>query len=172
MYCTICFAAETGLCGGTVDDQRFSGPAPTGRERNRLVTSLRKRFTYHRIGYVKLIANEAREVIPEILLLLFVIIGVAALAFVLFADMRDLDLWVRCCLALFETQLVGLFASLFASEIGRCVKDTVRVMLYLIRRPFLNMGGPVLQECPLGPDGMGRDRMCLSCRLQNKGGTQ
>ena len=82
-----------------------------------LVVALRKRFTYPRIGYVKLIPDEAKEVVPGILLLLLVLVAVMAIAFLFFGDVGDFDLWVQWCPVLFGTQLAGFFVFL-ASKSG------------------------------------------------------
>ncbi|NQT82007.1 hypothetical protein HQ563_03230 [bacterium] len=82
-----------------------------------LLPALRKRFTYRRIGYVKLIPDEAKKIVPGIFLILLILIAVMAVALLLFGDVSDFDLWVKWCPALFGTQLAGLFLSL-ASKTG------------------------------------------------------
>jgi hypothetical protein len=74
-----------------------------------LVLALRKRFTYRRIGYVKLIPDKAREVAPGIFLIMLVLIGVMALALLLFGDVGNFDLWVKWFPAMFGAQLAGFF---------------------------------------------------------------
>ena len=85
-----------------------------------LVLTLRKRFTYPRIGYVKLTPDNAKEVIPGIFLIMLVLIAIMALALLLFGDIGNFDLWVKWCPALFGAQLAGLFLFLSSkSGLGR-----------------------------------------------------
>lgn len=82
-----------------------------------LVVTLRKRFTYPRVGYVKFIPDSAKEIVPGILLLMLVLIAVMAIALLLFGDVGDFDLWVKWCPALFGVQLASFFVML-ASKSG------------------------------------------------------
>jgi hypothetical protein len=77
-----------------------------------LVLTLRKRITYRRIGYVRLIPDEAKDVVPGIFLMLLVLVAIMAFAFFLFGDMRDFNLWEKWCAALFGVQLAGFFVML------------------------------------------------------------
>ncbi len=74
-----------------------------------LVLTLRKRFSYPRIGYVKLIPDNAKEVVPGIFLIMLVLLAIMAIALLLFGDVGNFDLWVKWFPALFGAQLAGLF---------------------------------------------------------------
>jgi hypothetical protein len=60
-----------------------------------VLNALRKRFTYPRTGYVKLIEDKPKDAIAGIALVSLIIIGVLAVAFILFADVRDFSLWMK-----------------------------------------------------------------------------
>lgn len=60
-----------------------------------ILNALRTRFTYPRMGYVKLIEDKPKEVIGGIALVTLIIIAVLAVVFILFADVRDFGLWMK-----------------------------------------------------------------------------
>jgi hypothetical protein len=57
--------------------------------------AMRKRFTYPRIGYVKLIPDKPKDAISGIALITLIIIAVMAVVFILFADVRNFSLWLK-----------------------------------------------------------------------------
>lgn len=60
-----------------------------------ILNALRNRFTYPRAGFVKLVEDKPRDVITGIALVTLIIITVLAVAFIIFADIRDFGLWMR-----------------------------------------------------------------------------
>lgn len=62
---------------------------------NPILNALRARFTYPRTGYVKLIPDKPKDVISGIALVTLIVIAVLAVAFILFADVRDFGLWMK-----------------------------------------------------------------------------
>jgi hypothetical protein len=83
-----------------------------------LLGAMRKRFTYPRIGYVRLIPDKPKETIGGIALVTVVVLGALALAFLFFGQVRDFDLWLRWCPFWGGTVLAGMFCS-FASKSGQ-----------------------------------------------------
>jgi len=79
--------------------------------------AMRKRFTYPRIGYVKLIPDKPKEVITGIFLVSIAVLAILAIAFLIFGGIRDFDLWLRWCPFWGGTVLAGMFSS-FASKSG------------------------------------------------------
>ena len=79
--------------------------------------AMRKRFTYPRIGYVKLIPDKPKEAIAGIFLVSVVVAGILVVAFLIFGGIRNLDLWLRWCPFWGGTVLAGMFSS-FASKSG------------------------------------------------------
>ncbi|MFC1634125.1 hypothetical protein ACFL5Z_04735 [Planctomycetota bacterium] len=82
-----------------------------------LLAVMRKQFTYPRIGYVRPIPDKPKEIIGGIFLLTLVVLGVLALVFLFFGQVRDFDLWLRWCPFWGGTVLAGMFNS-FASKSG------------------------------------------------------
>lgn len=82
-----------------------------------LLETLRKRFTYPRIGYVKLIPDKPKEVIAGISLVSVAVLGILAVVFLLIGGIRDFDLWLRWCPFWGGTVLAGMFGS-FAAKSG------------------------------------------------------
>lgn len=81
-----------------------------------LIPGLRKRVTYPRVGYVRTLPEKPREV-GGVFILIFILIGILAIALVLFGDVGNFGLWVKWFPAVFGVQLAGLFADL-ASKSG------------------------------------------------------
>jgi hypothetical protein len=82
-----------------------------------LLEAMRKRFTYPRIGYVKLIPDKPKEVIAGISLVSIAVLAILAIAFLIFGGIRNFDLWLRWCPFWGGTVLAGMFSS-FASKSG------------------------------------------------------
>ena len=82
-----------------------------------VLEALRKRFTYPRIGYVKLIPDKPKEVIGAIFLVTLIVLAIMAVAFVLFGNVRDFNLWMKWLPIWGGTVLAGMFSS-FASKSG------------------------------------------------------
>jgi len=79
--------------------------------------AMRKRFTYPRIGYVRLIPDKPKETIAGIFLVSIVVAGILAVAFLIFDGIRNFELWLRWCPFWGGTVLAGTFSS-FASQSG------------------------------------------------------
>ena len=79
--------------------------------------AMRKRFTYPRTGYVKLIPDKPKEVIAGIFLVSIFVLGMLAVVFLIFGGIRNFDLWLRWCPFWGGTVLAGMFSS-FASKSG------------------------------------------------------
>jgi hypothetical protein len=77
-----------------------------------ILIALRKRYTYPRIGYVRLVPDKPKNVIGAILLITLIVIIVMALFFLLFADIGDFDLWMRWIPVWAGVVLAGMFSSL------------------------------------------------------------
>lgn len=78
---------------------------------------MRKRFTYPRTGYVKLVPDKPKEAIAGISLVSIAVLGILAVAFLIFGGIGDFDLWLRWCPFWGGTVLAGMFSS-FASKSG------------------------------------------------------
>lgn len=59
------------------------------------LNAMRKRFTYPRAGFVKLVENKPKDAIAGIALITLIVIAVLAVAFILFADVGDFGLWLK-----------------------------------------------------------------------------
>jgi len=95
-----------------------------------LLVAMRKRFTYPRIGYVKLIPDKPKEVIRAISIVTLIVIAVMAVAFILFADVRDFNLWMRWIPTWAGVVLAGMFSS-FGSKSG-CLRFYVFALWSLV----------------------------------------
>lgn len=82
-----------------------------------MLAAMRKRYTYPRIGYVKLIPDKPKAVLTGILLVTLVVIVAMAVAFLLFGDVRDFNLWLKWVPFWGGVVLAGMFSSL-ASKSG------------------------------------------------------
>ena len=80
-----------------------------------LLEAMRKRFTYPRIGYVKLIPDKPRDVITGILLVSIAVAVILVIVFLIFGDIGNFELWLRWCPFWGGTVLAGMFSS-FASK--------------------------------------------------------
>jgi hypothetical protein len=124
-----------------------------------LLVAMRRRFTYPRIGYVKLIPDKPKEVLGAIFLITLVVVAVMAVAFLLFGDVRDFNLWLKWTPAWGGVVLAGMFGS-FGSKSG-CARYYVFAVWSLISGfvlsvlrfeavetgtllYFLVMGGPLI----------------------------
>jgi hypothetical protein len=81
-----------------------------------ILSALRNRFTYPRTGYVKLIDDKPKDVIAGIALVTLIVIAVLAVAFFLFANVRDFGLWMKWVPLWAGIMLAGMFASLAAKS--------------------------------------------------------
>jgi hypothetical protein len=79
--------------------------------------ALRRRFTYPRIGYVKLIPDKPKDVIAAIAIVTLIVVVAMAVAFALLADVRDFGLWMKWVPLWGGTVLAGMFSS-FGSKSG------------------------------------------------------
>ncbi|MHC4085163.1 MAG: hypothetical protein ACYSWZ_02630 [Planctomycetota bacterium] len=79
-----------------------------------ILSALRNRFTYPRTGFVKLIEDKPKDVIAGIALVTLIIIAILAVAFIIFADVRDFGLWMRWVPLWAGIMLAGMFVSLAA----------------------------------------------------------
>jgi hypothetical protein len=82
-----------------------------------LLEAMRKRFTYPRIGYVRLIPDKPKEVISGIFLVSVAVAVIMVIVFLIFGDVRNLELWLRWCPFWGGTVMAGMFSS-FASRSG------------------------------------------------------
>ncbi|MFQ6123449.1 MAG: hypothetical protein ACE5R6_02445 [Candidatus Heimdallarchaeota archaeon] len=73
---------------------------------------LRGRFTYPRTGYVKFELEKPKKVVGGIMLIIIGLMAIMALAFTLFRDVRNFDLWLKWFPSFCGTLLVGLFLDL------------------------------------------------------------
>ena len=102
--------------------------------------AMRKRFTYPRIGYVKLIPDKPKEVLGAIFLITLIVVVVMAVVFFLFGDVRDFNLWMKWVPVWGGVVLAGMFSS-FGSKSG-CTRYYVFALWSLI-------SGFVLSVLPL-----------------------
>lgn len=79
--------------------------------------TMRKRFTYPRTGYVKLVPDKPGHVVGGIFLVSVVVLAILAVAFLVFGEVGDVNLWLRWCPLWCGTVLAGMFSS-FASKSG------------------------------------------------------
>ena len=84
-----------------------------------VLLAMRRRFTYPRIGYVKLMPDKPKTVITGILIVTLIVIVVMAAAFFLFGDISDFNLWMKWVPFWGGVVLAGMFSSL-ASRSGCC----------------------------------------------------
>lgn len=82
-----------------------------------VLEAMRRRFTYPRVGYVKLIPDKPKDVIRGIFLVTLVVLVVLGVALWTTGKIRDFDLWMRWCPFWGGTVLAGMFSS-FASKSG------------------------------------------------------
>ncbi|MHC4242844.1 MAG: hypothetical protein ACYS3N_20360 [Planctomycetota bacterium] len=95
-----------------------------------VLVALRKRYTYPRIGYVKLIPDKPKEVIGAIFLITLIVIVVLAIIFFLFGDVRDFNLWMKWIPVWGGVVLAGMFSS-FGSKSG-CLRYYIFAIWSLI----------------------------------------
>jgi hypothetical protein len=82
-----------------------------------LLEAMRKRFTYPRIGYVKLIPDKPKDVITGIFLVSIAVAVILVIVFLIFGDITNFELWLRWCPFWGGTVIAGMFSS-FASKSG------------------------------------------------------
>ncbi len=80
------------------------------------LNATRKRFTYPRTGYVKLIPDKPKDAISGIALITLIVIAVLAVAFILFADVGDFGLWLKWVPVWAGVVLAIMFISLAAKS--------------------------------------------------------
>lgn len=95
-----------------------------------VLVALRKRYTYPRIGYVKLIPDKPKEVIKAIFLITLIVILVMAVLFFLFADVRVFNLCMKWVPVWAGLVLAGMFSS-FGSKSG-CIRYYIFAIWSLI----------------------------------------
>jgi hypothetical protein len=95
-----------------------------------VLIAMRKRFTYPRIGYVKLIQDKPKEVLGGIFLITLIVIVVMAVVFLLFGDVRNFNLWMKWLPVWGGIVLAGMFSS-FGSKSG-CIRYYVFAFWSLI----------------------------------------
>jgi len=81
-----------------------------------VLNALRKRFTYPRTGYVKLVEDKPRDAITGIALVTLIVIALLAVAFILFANVSDFSLWMKWVPFWAGIMLAGMFVSLAAKS--------------------------------------------------------
>ena len=81
-----------------------------------ILSAMRNRFTYPRTGFVKLIEDKPKDAIAGIALVTLIIIAVLAVAFILFADVRDFGLWMKWVPLWAGIMLAIMFVSLAAKS--------------------------------------------------------
>lgn len=75
-----------------------------------ITEAVRKRYTYPRLGYVKLHTDSARKTLPGIFLYQFIVFAVMAVAlFIIFGDVTNPQLWFKWSPLWFAMMLVGAF---------------------------------------------------------------
>ena len=95
-----------------------------------VLVALRKRYTYPRIGYVKLIPDKPKEVIGAIFLITLIVIVILAVIFFLLGDVRDFNLWMKWIPVWGGVVLAGMFSS-FGSKSG-CLRYYIFAIWSLI----------------------------------------
>ena len=81
-----------------------------------VLNAMRKRFTYPRTGYVKLIPDKPKDAISGIALITLIVIAVLAVAFILFAAVGDFGLWLKWVPLWAGVVLAIMFVSLAAKS--------------------------------------------------------
>ena len=81
-----------------------------------VLNAMRKRFTYPRTGYVKLVEDKPKDAIAGIALITLIVIAVLAVAFILFADVGDFGLWLKWVPLWAGVVLAIMFVSLAAKS--------------------------------------------------------
>ncbi|MHC4109662.1 MAG: hypothetical protein ACYSUY_01220 [Planctomycetota bacterium] len=78
--------------------------------------AMRKRFTYPRTGYVKLVEDKPKDAIAGITVITLIVIAVLAVAFILLADVGDFGLWLKWVPLWAGVVLAIMFISLAAKS--------------------------------------------------------
>ena len=81
-----------------------------------VLNAMRKKFTYPRTGFVKLIEDKPKDAIAGIALVTLIVIAVLAVAFIIFADVRDFGLWMKWVPLWAGVVLAIMFVSLAAKS--------------------------------------------------------
>ncbi len=80
------------------------------------LNAMRKRFTYPRTGYVKLVEDKPEDAITGIVLITLIVIAVLAVALILLADVGDFGLWLKWLPLWAGVVLAIMFISLAAKS--------------------------------------------------------
>ncbi|MHC4546552.1 MAG: hypothetical protein ACYTDW_19795 [Planctomycetota bacterium] len=80
------------------------------------LNAMRKRFTYPRTGYVKLVEDKPKDAIAGIVLTTLIVIAVLTVAFILLADVGDFGLWLKWVPLWAGVVLAIMFISLAAKS--------------------------------------------------------
>jgi len=83
------------------------------------LTAMRKRFTYPRTGFVKLVEDKPKDAIAGIALVTLIVIAVLAVAFIIFADVTDFGLWIKWVPLRAGVVLAIMFVSLAAKSANK-----------------------------------------------------
>ncbi len=81
-----------------------------------VLNALRKRFTYPRTGFVKLVEDKPKDAVTGIALVTLIVIAVLAVAFILFANIGDFGLWMKWVPFWAGIMLAVMFVSLVAKS--------------------------------------------------------
>lgn len=79
-----------------------------------LLNAMRKRFTYPRTGYVKLVEDKPKDAVTGIALVTLIVIAVLAVSFILFANVSNFGLWMKWVPFWAGIMLAVMFVSLAA----------------------------------------------------------
>lgn len=71
--------------------------------------AMKRRLTYPRIGYAKLVDEKPTEVVPGILIYCVILLACMALLLAFFGDIRDINHWVKWMPLFFGVVFVGMF---------------------------------------------------------------
>ncbi len=81
-----------------------------------VLKSLRRRFSWPRAGYVKLIPENPRKLVGGIFLVILILIIILAGALLIFGDPTRWDQWVKWFPAFLGTLMSGMFISLLSKS--------------------------------------------------------
>lgn len=95
-----------------------------------ILKALRRRFTWPRVGYVKLIPEDSRRLLGRIFLVVFILFILLAGGLFIFSDPARWELWVRWFPAFLGTLMSGMFISL-VSKSG-CARYSVLAALSVL----------------------------------------
>jgi hypothetical protein len=104
-----------------------------------ILNAMRKHFTYPRTGYVKLIEDKPKEAIAGIALVTLIVIAVLAVAFILFANVRDFGLWMKWVPLWAGVVIAIMFVSLAAKS------ATTRYYIFALYSVVVGFGLSILR---------------------------